>query len=195
VSGVLIIATVAAGRAVITFTSDIDAHMRPFVRTGAMGETVDARTFSVRVMSLRGAARVERRNQYYDTSRGEETGQDSGGVWVLVRVRVVAHDETTTIGFAAVRDARGRTYLPTERISQPLIGGRPLQPGIAVEGELVFEVPRDAAVGLAVRVGEPYLDERMSALAEVPLPITRTNVEAWLAEETPAVVGEAVVVR
>jgi hypothetical protein len=125
VSGVLLIATVAAGRAVITFTSDIDAHMRPFVRTGAMGETVDARTFSVRVLSLRGAARVERRNQYYDTSRGEETGQDSSGVWVLVRVRVVAHDETTTIGYAAVRDIRGRTYLSTERISQPLIGGRP----------------------------------------------------------------------
>jgi hypothetical protein len=193
VSGVLLIATVAAGRAIIAFTSDIDAHMRPFVRTGSVGETVDARTFSVRVLSIRGAATIDRRNQYYDT--GEEEGHDSGGVWVLVRVRAVAHTEPTTINYAAIVDSRGRTFTPTERISQPLVGGRPLQPGIAVEGEIVFEVPRDAATGLAVRIGEPLFDERLAAVAEVRLPITQGSIEAWLAEDTPAIVGEAVVVR
>jgi hypothetical protein len=195
-SGVLLIATVAAGRSIIAFTSDIDAHMRPFVRTGSVGETVDARTFSVRVLAVRGAATIDRRNQYYDTGdEEEEEGHDSGGVFVLVRVRAVAYTEPTTINYATVVDSRGRTFTPTERISQPLVGGRPLQPGIAVEGEIVFEVPRDVATVLAVRIGEPLFDERLAAVAEVPLPITQGSVEAWLAEDTPAIVGEAVVVR
>jgi hypothetical protein len=172
-AGLLVIAALAAGGAFTARVPDTDARERPFVRAGRLGEPVDARTFDATVVAVRGGTSVER------TGRTRTTG----GVWVLARVRLSARQAPVSVDYATLRDGRGRMFLATTRLSQPLVsGGHPLQPGIVVEGEIVFEVPRDAVTSrLAIRLADAS-DPRVDAVAEVPLAIERSDVERWLAE-------------
>lgn len=178
--GAVLLAAVAVGGVVQAAAPDADTRERPFLRTGSIGEPVDGRTFEVRVLGTRGAKEVSRSGKTRAT----------GGVWVLVRVRVVARAEPTVLSYAAVRDARGRVFVATERISQPLAGGRALQPGIPVEGEIVFEVPQDAAAGLSVRLATTSIDHRLDAMTEIGLGIDSATASAWLAEAEPAVLAD-----
>ncbi|MFS8479771.1 MAG: hypothetical protein FWJ93_12625 [Micromonosporaceae bacterium] len=179
--GALLIAAIAVGSLIKSVTPDTDTRERPFIRTGAPGEATDARTFEVRVLEVRGAKKIVR--------LGRE--RETGGVWVLVKVQAVARHEPTTIGYAAVRDARGRLFHATERIAQPLLGGRTLQPGVPVEGEIVFEVPADAAVSLSIRLAWTPLDQRMDAMAEIGLDIDAASVAAWQAATEAARITDA----
>lgn len=181
--GALVIAAIAVGGLVKSCTPDTDTSERPFTRAGARGDTVDARTFEVRVLDVRGATKISRYGKV----------RDSKGVWVLVKVRVVAHDEPTTIGYAALRDERDRVFVATDRISQPLAGTRPLQPGLPVEADIAFEVAADVRA-LSVRLAWSPLDRRMDAMAEIPLKVDRGTVEAWLGESKPAAVTDEQVV-
>jgi hypothetical protein len=164
------------GGAISSHKPDTDAAERPFARTGTVGAPVSVRTFVVTVRGVRGAAKISRTGTVHDT----------GGVWILVRVRAVALAEPVTIGYAGVRDAAGREYWATTRISQPLLGGRTLQPGVPVDGEIAFEVPRAAAADLTVRLARSPIDRRMDALAEVPLPhADRATVDGWATASGP----------
>ena len=186
-AGALVVAALAVGAAITTHTPDTDARERPFVRAGVVGQPVNARTFDATVVSVRGAARV---------TGGAKSARvrDTAGVWVVVRVRLAARDKPTTVDHAVVRDARGRSTLATPRVVQPLIGNAVVQPGIPVEGDVVFEVPRDAAAaGLTIGLADA-LDPRMDAVAEVPLPIDRATVDRWLAQPVPMVIADAAVV-
>jgi hypothetical protein len=169
--GVLVLAALAVGGVISSRAPDVDHRERPFVTTGTVGKRVDARAFDVTVVGVRGTMKLARSGTWHDT----------GGVWVLVRVRLVAHKEPASVGYAAVRDSADRKYLATNRITQPL-AGRSLQPGIPVEGEFAFEVPTKVAPTLSVRLAGPPLDQRMDAMAEVPLNITRSMVDQWRKE-------------
>lgn len=172
-AGVLVLAALAVGGLINSRAPDTDHRERPFVNTGPMGRPVDARAFDATVLGVRGTMKLARAGQWHDT----------GGVWVLVRVRLVAHDEPVLVGYAAVRDSAGRTYLATTRITQPLFG-RPLQPGVPVAADIAFEVPPKVAPTLAVRLAAPPLDQRMDAMAEVPLKITPAMVDGWLKDQS-----------
>jgi hypothetical protein len=171
--GVLILAALAVGGWVNARVPDTDHRERPFLTTGTMGRPVDARAFHVTVLGVRGTMKLGRAGQWHDT----------GGVWVLVRVRLVSRDEPVLVGYAAVRDSAGRTYRATTRVDQPLFG-RPLQPGVPVEADIAFEVPPKVAPTLAVRLAAPPLDQRMDAMAEVPLGITEAMVDGWQKDQT-----------
>jgi hypothetical protein len=178
-AGALILAALAVGGVITSGTPDTDRRQRPFVRAGAMGQAVNARSFDVTVLGVRGAAKVAEDGLEHDTS----------GVWVLVRVRLVARDEPVLVGYAAVRDAGGHTYLASNRLDLKLVmGGHDLQPGVPVTGEIAFEVPRDAAPSLSLRLASPLLDQRMDAVAEIPLGIDNTMVDKWLAQTEAATV-------
>jgi hypothetical protein len=177
----LIVAAIALGGLIVSRTPDTDVRERPFIRTGAIGEPVDARTFDATVIGARGATQVSRSQKLHDTT----------GLWVLVRVRALAHDEPTRIGYAALVDRHGRTFEASTRIDQPLVKVRTLQPGIPVEGEIAFEVPRDAADGAAVHLSPAGLGTRMEAIAEVPLRVDDATVEQWLNQPALAVVTDA----
>jgi hypothetical protein len=180
-AGVLILAALAVGTVIQSGTPDTDTTERPFSRAGAVGKPVDAKTFDATVLSVRGGTKIKRDGGLSSRRREHETG----GVWVLVRVRLVAREEAILVGWAAVVDGRGRTYHLTNRIDQPLVGsGRMLQPGIPVTGEVAFEVPRDAATNLTIQITDRALDVRMSAMVEVPLPAGKATVDGWLANTT-----------
>jgi hypothetical protein len=174
-SVLLVLAVLGAGHALITSTPDTERSQRPFIRSAAIGTAVDARAFTATVIGLRGAASIKQSGATHDTQ----------GVWVIVRIMLVARTKPVSISYAALRDGSGRTYLATDRINQPLVeGGRILQPGVAVDGEVAFEIPRNSAGELSVRLTDSALEHRLDAMAEVTLPIA--DVSVWLADPTPA---------
>ena len=184
-STALVVAALATGVAITSQAPDTDARQRPFVRVGVMGEPVDGRTFQGAVVAVRGARRIARSGKTRDT----------GGVWVIVRARAVARDKPTSIDHASVRDARGRTFLATMRINQPLVaGGYVMQPGISVEGDIVFEVPQASAARLTLRLADSS-DVRMDAAIEVPIASDGPTVDRWLAEPSALPVEDARVVE
>jgi hypothetical protein len=187
----LIVAALAVGTVIESGTPDTDTAERPFITRGTMGKPVDVHTFDATVLGVRGATKISRSQR--PTDKG---ARDTGGVWVLVRVRVVATQTTMSVGWAGVVDRRGRTFHATTRIDQPLVAShRQLQPGIPVVGEVAFEVPRDAADSLTLQIAEKPLDRRMSAMAEVPLRITKAAVDGWVADAGTAVLTEPEVTR
>jgi hypothetical protein len=159
---------------------------RPYVIAGSVGEPVSARAFDATVVSVRGGKLLGFRGKGYET----------GGVWILVRLRVTATEEKTQIGYAAVLDERDRTYLATGRMTQPFAdSGRTFQPGVPIEGEIAFEVPRDAATTLRVRLASPITDRRMDAIAEIALPkVDAAAVDKWATDETPVILATPEVV-
>jgi hypothetical protein len=179
--GALIVAAITIGGVINSYTPDPDTRERPFSRTGAIGEQIDARTFDATVLGVRGGSKVSRSGKTFET----------GGVWIAVRVRLVAGGKAMFLGQAGIDDGRGHIYRQSDRVNQPLIGGRALQPDIPVEGEIFFEVPKNAATGLTILLSSSPFDERMDARAEVPLDIDQAKVDGWLKATEPIEVENA----
>lgn len=180
----LLVAVVLVGGAITDSGLSDDDRFREFVITGLVGEPVATSALDVTVLQARTAKEIVDRS-------GEV--MDTGGVWVLVRVRAVARDEPTAIGYAAVRGRQGRTWLASSRVRQPLAGsGHQLQPGIVVEAPVVFEVPREAAGGLTVRLsaGPSSVDIRMRTIVEVPVPLDEAALAQGDAAPEPVPVGD-----
>jgi hypothetical protein len=189
-AGLLIVAALALGSVIQAGTPDVGTAERPFSRTGAVGRPVDAVTFDATVLGVRGAAKI-RQDRSLGGARREH---DTGGVWIIVKIRLVARDQPIQVGWGGLKDGGGRTFDRTGRIDQPLVGGgRSLQPGIPVTGEVVFEVPRDAATDLTLQLTERPIDRRMSAMVEVRLPISRSAVDGWLANPVAVEIQDPVV--
>jgi hypothetical protein len=166
--------------------SGAEAAQRPYISTGQVGESVSARSFDARLVSVRGARLVGALGKGYET----------GGVWILVRVRITATTEDTTVAYAALLDDRDREFLASERFSQLFAdGARTFQPGIPVEGEIAFEVPRDVATSLRLRLASPRIDTRMDGMAEIKLPDADTaTVDRWATQQEPVIMERAKVV-
>lgn len=181
----LIVATLAVGHVITSHTPDADAMQKPFLRTAAIGKPVNTRTFDATVLGVRGAAVI----------RQNDTDHDTSGVWIIVNVRLVARSNPATLGYAVLRDAQGRTYAATTRIDQFLTGGRTLEPGVPVTGEIAFEVPVPVATHLSVDLAGDLIDTRMDAMTDIPIPETAAQVAAWRAQTAAATVTTATALR
>jgi Domain of unknown function (DUF4352) len=179
-SAVLIVVTLAIGAAFTSRQPSTETRERPFTIVGNIGKPVNARTFDLTVLGVRGAAVITDENGPHDTS----------GVWIIVRVRLTARNAPTAVNYAVLADAEGRTYRATERIDQPLLSLRTLEPGIPVDGELAFEVPVSVADNLSIRMAKQETDLRMDALAQIHLPITSAEVDEWHASTKPVTVAK-----
>jgi hypothetical protein len=169
----LVIVALAIGTAMRAFQPSIQSEQGAYVRTAAIGHAIDARSFDATVLGVRGTAVIVQKGLKHDTS----------GVWIIVKVKVVARGEPMGVAYAAVRDGKGNTYRASERIDQPLAtASRTLQPGIPVTGEIAFEVPVGVATDLSVRLAKNPYDQRMDAVAEVHLPIDSDSVRKWKAD-------------
>ena len=164
---------VAIGAGIKWIGPDPASALRPFAKAGAPGESLNVRTFTITVQTARAATSLQ----------AGGAAQPTQGVWVIVRVRLIANLEPTHVGYAAVRDGAGRTFLASDRVKQPLIdGSRAFQPGIPIEGEVVFEVPQDALDGLTVLFAAHPDRLAMDTMAEVVLP----SLAMTPAEQPPA---------
>jgi hypothetical protein len=181
--GMLLVAALAVGGVVANWRpingDRADKRERPYIVAGQIGDSVSARTFDAKLVSVRGARLLGIRSKGYET----------GGVWILVRVRVTATTEDTVIGYAALIDDRDREYLSSSRFTQLFAdGARRFQPGIPVEGEIAFEVPRDVATSVRLRLATPLLDKRMEGMAEIALPkVDTATVDRWATQQDPVI--------
>ncbi|MEN3309507.1 MAG: hypothetical protein V7603_5709 [Micromonosporaceae bacterium] len=172
----LVLAALVVGGAITSQVPDTDRREQSFIRSGGVGSPVDARTFDATVLGVRGGTKINGGGQAHDTS----------GIWVLARIRLVARAEPTRVGYAVLVDDRARVYRATGRITQLLAtGGRILEPGIPVVGEIAFEVPLDAVTRLRLRLAGSQLDQRMDAMTECPLPVDSATLPRWKAQTTP----------
>lgn len=157
---ILVIAALGVGDFVVRSTPDIDKRERPFVAGDEQDTTVEARLFTATLLKTRTAAIIQ--------SGGSHETQ---GVWVILRMRFVALRKPLSIAYASVVDARGRSFYASDRVKQTLAtGARILQPGIGVEGDVVFEVPRDATE-LTAQFSESSGSRAMQSVAGITLPI------------------------
>ncbi|HEY2669002.1 MAG TPA: hypothetical protein VGJ07_01355 [Rugosimonospora sp.] len=191
---IAVIAALAVGSLVIDHVPDVDTQHEPYLRTGSVGKLVDVRTFDVSVLSVRGAAVIGDSDSAFDS----DSTHNTSGVWVLVRIRLVAVDKPMSVSYAAVHDAEGRTYLASERFDQRLVDGEyTLQPGVPVAGEVAFEVPVAVASQLSIRLAAPAQvhDLRMDAMADISLRIDAGAVRQWKATTKPVTPAVPTVVR
>lgn len=166
----MVLAAIGAGHLINTLVPDVDTRERPFLESGQTDKNVETRRFDITLLGTRVAKVVEADGWKHDTQ----------GKWVILRVRLVAKNKPVGVQYAAIHDTSDRTFLMTDRLEQPLIGARLLQPGIAVEGEVVFEVPKDAnglTARFAVQSGDSGV-RRMDAMADIALPLPDTGI--WL---------------
>jgi hypothetical protein len=180
VTTLLVLATIAAGALVVRAKPDQEHAERPFIFGGTVGSPVDVDTFRVIVQAAAGGTKLK-------NPRNGLT-LETTGVWVLIRARITAIREPMLLQYARLRDAQGRTFTATDRITQPLTGGRSFQPGIWVEGHIAFEIAKDAT-DLTLLLGEHAgFGAGLPARAEVPIP---GSVPQWLAQPTPLDVPKA----
>lgn len=173
---VLIVATIALARLITVTTPDASDNARPWVHHGQLNEAVVERTFEVTVLSVRGGRAYE----------GEYESRTTEGVFLLVRARVMALEAETEVRRAALIDESGNSY------DAALLEGLsvyPLLPRIAMEGELVFEVPPAVATHLVLRLSSTTSDlPQHQTVVEVPLPIGADDVQVWADETDPLTV-------
>lgn len=156
---ILVIAALGVGDFLVRSTPDIDRRERPFLVEGAHGSATEARTFSATLLKTRTAAVVKASGAVHDTQ----------GVWVVLRMRFEALDKPLSISYAALVDSRGRAFFASDRVNQPLVdGSRILQPGIGVEGDVAFEIPRDAT-SLTARFSDARTSRAMQAVPDIAL--------------------------
>lgn len=170
----LVALAVGAGGVAHAYEPDPALQQRPFIRTGHKGDRVDARTFDARLLDVRGGAIVSSRGAPHDTS----------GVWIVVKVRLTGHGEPVQLGQVAIRDGDDRIFRASARIDNnpPL---RQLQPGIPVDCEIAFEVPKNVPLPIAARLTTALIDIRMDGMAQLELEVTTAQLEQWAADKTP----------
>jgi hypothetical protein len=176
------VVVVVVGSAITNTELTPEEKFREFVDTGAMGEWFSTLDFDLNVLAAHTATTLS-------PDSGVEL--DTAGVWLLVRVQVMADQEPVWLDLAQVRDSSGRTWSATERTDQPLVDqSYRLDPRIPVEGAVAFEVPRGAATDLTFRLGEDtnsLYGLQMATVAEVPLEIDEPAIAGGLAAPEPAV--------
>jgi hypothetical protein len=100
------------------------------------------------------------------------SAHDTQAAWLVLTIRVTALHEPASVGYAAVKSTDGTVYLASRRIAQPLIDGtRLLQPGIALQGDIAFEVPRHVLPGLTAAFA-PAAVAPLGIITELPVPGT-----------------------
>jgi len=157
----LVLVTLLIGAGIAWLGPDLAGARSPFTKSGEPGQSVDVRTFTVTLRTARAAPSLQMGKTLLATP----------GAWVIVRVHLVGKTEPIHVGYAALRDHTGRTFLATDRIRQPLLdGARTFQPGIGLEGDVVFEVPKDALAGLTALFAADAHQVGMEAMAAITLP-------------------------
>ena len=178
-AAVLVLAALALGRLVSDALPGGDGLEQPFVRSGSVGAQVALR--------------------YARVTAGTPTGStvaDDGaallatpGVWVAVPLTVLAEDEPRRLAYAALVGSDGRTYEADGVRSRLTIGSA--TPGIAHHGQVLVELPADAAAGAHLRIALHPWDQRADDVADIDLEITPADVTRWLAASEPVVVTPA----
>jgi hypothetical protein len=167
-AGVLIIAALAAGRAVTTAYDDDTGLDDPFVVAGSLGEPVSLRYADVTATGVDGSTLVS-----------PDLGLRTTGVWLVIPLKIVTKGEPADVRYAAVEDTRGRVYVANGDRSQYQPGVA--QPGVPRYASVLVELPVDAVAGAHLRVALDSLDQRRDDMADIDLGLTEVEARTWAA--------------
>jgi hypothetical protein len=176
----LVLAALAAGRAVTTLFPADAAISAPFVRPGAVGKPVSLRYAEVTATRVEGSTCV---------STGFADGLRTPGVFVVVPLVIVSKLQPATLGYAAVQDRQGRTFLASGSRSSFSPGTG--QPGVTRYASVVIELPRDAVAGAHLRIALNQLDQRRDDLADIDLGLSAADAARWTSGDTEIAVPDA----
>lgn len=142
-------------------TPNYDDRVGPVIERGKPGEFVHGRRFAARVDSVTSASRLR-----FTRMADAVEQRDSSGIWLIVQASAMAVQEPTLIGSAAVLTRDGRRYDSSGRLytAPGQLSTRELQPGVASQGLLVFELPADAVAGATLVLAANRLDRLDSEL-------------------------------
>jgi hypothetical protein len=175
----LILAALAAGQVVTgAFQSD-DAISAPFRRAGTIGSAVSLRYADVMATRVAGSRCL---------SVGA-TALRTPAVFVVVALTIAATGKPADLGYAALRDRHGRTFLATGSRSSFVPGTA--QPGIPRYANVVVEVPQDAVAGAHLRIALDGLDQRRDDMADIDLGLTAAQAAGWADGATGVSVPDA----
>jgi hypothetical protein len=184
-----VLVTLLLAQALLRTAPSPDDDVAPFLVAGRSFRPVVVGGLVVTVLGIRGAATVR---------RPDGAVLDTSGVWVILKVELMATERTTAVRYLALADRDGRTYRVSQRWRQAIAEGTPdLQPGLPVDGEVAFEVPRDAATHLTLRAGEHFdvpLGLRSRAVTDIVIPVEPGQVDQWVTDRDPAVLAAPAVV-
>ena len=165
-AGVLVIAALAAGRAVTTAYQDDTGVDEPYLVSGSLGRPVALRYADVTATGVDGSTAVS-----------PNLGMTTTGVWLVVPLKIVTKGEPAQVRYAAVRDTRGRVFVADGSRSQYSPGLA--QPGIPRYASVLVELPPDAVPGAHLRVALDPLDQRRDSMADIDLGLTETQAREW----------------
>lgn len=150
-----------------------NGQMAPVLVRGKPGEYVEGRRFSARVDGTE-TARVVRYPRI--GARDDVESRDTSGVWLAVRVSAMARQTPVTINGADIVTSDGRRYQQSGRLynAPPQLTSRELQPDIASDGVLLFELPADALPGAALALTENRFLTMLDAEVRIDLRIDKT---------------------
>lgn len=143
----------------------------PIPVSGAMGETIAARSFAFQADKLILAERLRWR------AFGRDVERDSSGLWAVVVAEMEGRPASVTVSGALWQGASGRRFTPSQRLSNAprLLGANRLEPGLPQRGLLIFEIPREEANDATLLVSQarwPRLD------SEIRMPLSRDRTES-----------------
>jgi hypothetical protein len=118
----------------------------PLTYTGAKGEAVDARRFSLRVDSLATAKSIQ--------SGSKTVGTDH--IFLIVNVSAKSSLKPYHLGQPVLATADGKKFDATDRVeTDKTLAQKWMQPDIWTSGRFFFEVPPSALAGASVVFGFP----------------------------------------
>jgi hypothetical protein len=176
--GVVLVASIAVA------TAPQDGTIAdPFVRTGAEGDLVHARTFDVEVTGTRVA---EELNLQYD-----ETRLGSDGAWVIVDLVVTSNTGSVQLAYTELR-IDGIAYR-TRGLPHPAMDFLSYGAGVPVKGSLVFEVPASALEGPGLDAATVYFQSgvavQLDDIPEVIVDLSGLDVARTEIIDEPVVLG------
>jgi hypothetical protein len=142
-------------------TPNYDARVGPVIERGKPGKFVHGRRFAARVDAVATASRLR-----FTRAADTVEQRDSSGTWLIVQASAMAVREPSLIGSAAILTRDGRRYDTSGRLytAPGQLTARELQPGVASQGLLIFELPADAVAGATLVLAANRLDRLDSEL-------------------------------
>lgn len=178
----LLIALIGVTRSLLIANEE---EVAPISHSGDLGETVDARQFTITVQEVELARGITATDSFGEPSGQDLTAADTD-IWVIVHVTITAASEQLTVRNPLLEVADGYSYAASTHV-QSTMDGEVVEAGIPRSGALVFEIPTERLAEPALRVGAGGIDQRLSAEAVIDLGLGENELATLLDEAAESV--------
>lgn len=136
-----------------------------FVHKAKIGDTVQLRTGSVKLVNIDASKRIFVPKETAAT--GANVGISQNGIFLVATIDIAGKNEPGGFADLSIYDRYGRSFGGTQAIGTNACG--PASPGLPIRCRIVFEIEADALAGAALRV--PASDGAGDDMAEIDLGI------------------------